>query len=46
LWMRILDRLDGPDPPRLVVVDPRLTVPARRATVPVRRSSSDACWWW
>jgi len=33
LWMRILDRLDGPDPPRLVVVDPRRTNVARRATV-------------
>jgi anaerobic selenocysteine-containing dehydrogenase len=33
LWMRILDRLDGPDPPRLVVVDPRPTPAARRATV-------------
>src|SRR3954469_7403391 len=38
LWMRMLDRLDGPDRPRLVVVDPRETVPARRADVhlPVR----------
>jgi ferredoxin-nitrate reductase len=33
LWMRILDRLDGPDPPRLVVVDPRRTNVAKRATV-------------
>ncbi|HXV57538.1 MAG TPA: nitrate reductase [Gaiellaceae bacterium] len=33
LWMRILDRLEGPDPPRLVVVDPRPTVPARHADV-------------
>lgn len=33
LWMRMLDRLDGPDAPRLVVVDPRLTMPARRADV-------------
>jgi anaerobic selenocysteine-containing dehydrogenase len=33
LWARVLDRLDGPDPPRLVVVDPRSTVPARRADV-------------
>jgi ferredoxin-nitrate reductase len=33
LWMRILDRLEGPDPPKLVVVDPRPTVPARRADV-------------
>jgi anaerobic selenocysteine-containing dehydrogenase len=33
LWMRILDRLDGPEPPRLVCVDPRLTPTARRATV-------------
>ena len=33
LWSRILDRLDGPSPPRLVVVDPRLTMAARRAEV-------------
>jgi anaerobic selenocysteine-containing dehydrogenase len=33
LWMRVLDRLEGPDPPRLVVVDPRRTNVARRATV-------------
>jgi anaerobic selenocysteine-containing dehydrogenase len=33
LWARVLDRLDGPNPPRLVVVDPRTTVPARRADV-------------
>lgn len=32
-WMRMLDRLEGPDPPRLVIVDPRPTVPARRADV-------------
>ncbi len=31
--MRILDRLAGSDPPRLVCVDPRRTQPARRATV-------------
>jgi len=33
LWMRVLDRLEGPHPPRLVVVDPRPTVPARHADV-------------
>jgi anaerobic selenocysteine-containing dehydrogenase len=33
LWMRVLDRLSGPNPPRLVVVDPRLTSTARAATV-------------
>ncbi|MFD7069627.1 molybdopterin oxidoreductase family protein [Streptomyces sp. NPDC059913] len=33
LWMRMLDRLAGDDPPGLVCVDPRPTVPARRATV-------------
>ncbi|MGW6923254.1 molybdopterin oxidoreductase family protein [Streptomyces sp. NPDC054950] len=32
-WMRILDRLDGADPPRLVCVDPRPTRVARRAAV-------------
>ncbi|MET9394928.1 nitrate reductase [Streptomyces sp. NPDC006624] len=33
LWMRLLDRLDGADPPRLVCVDPRYTEVARRADV-------------
>ena len=33
LWMRMLDRLDGPDPPRLVCVDPRPTPVAERADV-------------
>ena len=32
LWMRILDRLTGPNPPRLVCVDPRETEVARAAT--------------
>src|SRR5215212_9253845 len=32
-WMRILDRLAGPNPPKLVVVDPRPTPVAREATV-------------
>ncbi|QIG38716.1 molybdopterin oxidoreductase family protein [Microbacterium sp. 4R-513] len=38
LWARILDRLEGPEPPLLVVVDPRRTPVAERATVhlPVR----------
>src|SRR4051812_35704789 len=33
LWSRILDRLEGPDPPQLIVVDPRLSETAKRATV-------------
>lgn len=33
LWTRILDRLAGPNPPQLVVIDPRLTYTAERATV-------------
>jgi anaerobic selenocysteine-containing dehydrogenase len=33
LWARVLDRLDGPSPPRLVVVDPRTTMTARRAEI-------------
>ena len=32
-WSRVLDRLDGPEPPVLVVVDPRRTPVAERATV-------------
>jgi ferredoxin-nitrate reductase len=44
LWARILDRLDGPDPPRLVCVDPRRTAVAERATVhlPVRPGTNQA----
>jgi anaerobic selenocysteine-containing dehydrogenase len=33
LWMRVLDRLAGPEPPRLLCVDPRLTPVAEAATV-------------
>jgi anaerobic selenocysteine-containing dehydrogenase len=33
LWTRMLDRLDGPNPPKVVCIDPRLTPVARRATV-------------
>src|SRR5215212_1370319 len=33
LWMRMLDRLEGPNPPKLIVVDPRPTLPAKRADV-------------
>ncbi|HEX4390315.1 MAG TPA: molybdopterin-dependent oxidoreductase, partial [Mycobacterium sp.] len=38
LWMRILDRLAGPNPPKLLVVDPRRTPVAQAAAVhlPVR----------
>ncbi|MBP1233429.1 anaerobic selenocysteine-containing dehydrogenase [Arthrobacter sp. PvP102] len=38
LWSRLLDRLSGPNPPRLVCVDPRETEVARAAEVhlPVR----------
>ncbi|MEV5439557.1 nitrate reductase [Streptomyces sp. NPDC052682] len=32
-WMRILDRLEGGNPPRLVCVDPRPSPVARKATV-------------
>jgi len=32
-WMRVLDRLRGEDPPRVLVVDPRPTPTAREATV-------------
>ncbi len=33
LWMRILDRLAGPNPPKLVVMDPRRTETAKKADV-------------
>jgi ferredoxin-nitrate reductase len=33
LWMRMLDRLEGPRPPKLVVADPRPTPAALRADV-------------
>jgi anaerobic selenocysteine-containing dehydrogenase len=33
LWARVLDRLAGPKPPKLVVVDPRLTYTAEKADV-------------
>ncbi|WP_158828519.1 molybdopterin oxidoreductase family protein [Mucilaginibacter lacusdianchii] len=33
LWMRILDRLEGPNPPKLIVIDPRETYTAKKATV-------------
>src|ERR671932_2951963 len=42
LWMRMLDRLHGPDRPRLVVVDPRETPTAREADVhlPIRNGTN------
>ncbi|WP_255450332.1 molybdopterin oxidoreductase family protein [Skermania sp. ID1734] len=42
LWARMLDRLDGTDPPRLVCVDPRRTNVAERATVhlPIRNGTN------
>src|ERR1700712_2727912 len=33
LWMRMLDRLAGPNPPAIICVDPRPTPVARHATV-------------
>jgi ferredoxin-nitrate reductase len=33
LWMRMLDRLEGPNPPKLVVVDPRPTPATLKANV-------------
>jgi anaerobic selenocysteine-containing dehydrogenase len=33
LWMRILDRLAGPNPPKIVVIDPRKTFTAAKADV-------------
>lgn len=33
LWSRILDRLEGPNPPTLIVVDPRRTDTAKKADI-------------
>ena len=33
LWARILDRLDGPEPPELIVIDPRKSNSAKKATL-------------
>lgn len=33
LWARILDRLSGPDPPQLIVIDPRKSNSAKEATL-------------
>lgn len=33
LWARVLDRLAGPNPPKLIVVDPRMSESASKATV-------------
>lgn len=44
LWARMLDRIEGADPPAVVCVDPRRTEVARRATVhlPVRPGTNVA----
>ncbi|GAB3347524.1 molybdopterin oxidoreductase family protein [Modestobacter lapidis] len=33
LWTRVLDRLAGPNPPKVICVDPRMTPVAREATI-------------
>jgi anaerobic selenocysteine-containing dehydrogenase len=33
LWMRILDRLAGPNPPTVIAIDPRNTFTAQKATI-------------
>jgi ferredoxin-nitrate reductase len=33
LWMRILDRLAGPNPPKIIAIDPRDTFTAEKATI-------------
>lgn len=41
-WMRVLDRLAGPDPPKLIVVDPRHTKVAELAALhlPIRSGTN------
>jgi ferredoxin-nitrate reductase len=43
-WMRVLDRLAGPNPPRLIVVDPRPTPVAKKATfhLPIKSGTNVA----
>jgi anaerobic selenocysteine-containing dehydrogenase len=36
LWSRVLDRLSGPNPPKLIVVDPRESETAKHATIHLR----------
>ncbi|RDW64542.1 molybdopterin oxidoreductase family protein [Aspergillus mulundensis] len=36
LWARVLDRLEGPNPPKLIVVDPRTSDTAKKATIHLR----------
>ena len=45
LWMRMLDRRRGPDPPRMLCVDPRSTAVAREADVhlAIRSGTNVAC---
>lgn len=33
LWMRVLDRRQGPNPPKLIVIDPRETATAKEADI-------------
>jgi ferredoxin-nitrate reductase len=40
LWARIRDQMEGPNPPKLLVVDPRRTVTAKRADIHLARSSA------
>jgi anaerobic selenocysteine-containing dehydrogenase len=35
LWMRVLDRRRGPNPPKLIVIDPRATATAKEANIHV-----------
>jgi len=39
LWSRILDRLEGPNPPKIVVIDPRVSATATKATIHLKLKS-------